>query len=146
MNNMNLILCLFLMFISGCSGQQSQTAADSSGTDEQADGQSQAAQAVVQSPAREISPASLENETLRNPFLSPDEEISFSRKTEEIALGELKISAIFYNGKKNCAIINGKIIDEGDSLDGKQIVTIDRDAVHLKDADNSYIARIGDVR
>jgi hypothetical protein len=145
LNNMRFILCLFLFFAAGCSGEPAQTVSEKDAGGKSAQ-KEQAGQAAVKPAEPEIVPAVAESGTARNPFLSLDEAFQFSQRGGEMPLEGVHISAIFYSGSSNSAIVDGKILSEGDSLDGKQIVKIDRESVHLAEGKNTYVARIGDIR
>jgi hypothetical protein len=142
---MRFILCLFLFFAAGCSGEPAQTVSEPV-SGQKAVNKEAERRIVIKPVAQESAPAIPENSTMRNPFLSVNEAFQFSQQGGEILLEGVHISAIFYSGSRNSAIVDGKILSEGDSLDGKQIVKIDQESMHLKEGRNSYVARIGAIR
>lgn len=80
----------------------------------------------------------------RNPFLTEEEEQRSADLDKSIALDYLKLSAILYNSssEKSKAIINGRILKKGDTIDNKEIIDIRPEAVILKDAATEYIVRL----
>lgn len=93
------------------------------------------------SPNQEAAMAS--DELLRNPFLSEEEEKEFQDAGKAVPVDYLMLSAILYSATaKSKAIINGRILEIGDSIDNKEIITIRPEAVILKDTTTEYIVRL----
>lgn len=79
----------------------------------------------------------------RNPFLSAEEEIEFRGAGKAVPIDYLKLSAILYSSAdKSKAILQGRILEKGDSIDDKEIIEIRPEAVILKDAATEYIVRL----
>ena len=80
-----------------------------------------------------------------NPFLTREEEKLFTDigKTQAIPLDSLIVSAILYSTvTKSRAIINGSILQKGDTIDNKEVVDIQQETVILKDGRTEYIAKL----
>ena len=87
-------------------------------------------------------PLSLQ-ETLRNPFLTGEEADSLVDTVKIVAINYLSASAIFYSpAGKSRAIIAGRILEKGSSIDNKEIVEIQPEAIVLKDAAAEYIVKL----
>ncbi|MGE5307495.1 MAG: hypothetical protein ACM3OC_00200 [Deltaproteobacteria bacterium] len=78
-----------------------------------------------------------------NPFVTEEENRFFDQKDETINLDSVNLTAVFYSPSK--AIIDGKILQEGDFVDGKQIVQIHPESVVLKAGKQTYIVRLQNV-
>jgi hypothetical protein len=72
----------------------------------------------------------------KNPF-------SFSPSTEGAEYRKLKLSGISWDAKKPKALINGKILNVGDEIDGIRIMKIEQDKVTLNDGNESFELRVG---
>ncbi len=79
-----------------------------------------------------------------NPFLTKIEEKALAKLGNAIPLDYLQVSAIFYSSipSQSRAIINGKVLVQGDSIDNKQIIKINSEDVILKDSQGHYVAKI----
>lgn len=82
-------------------------------------------------------PQGLSQEFIRNPFLTLQEQIRGSiRKTEleeKEVLTVLSLQAIFIWPTKKIALINGQILQEGELIEDKQVISIHEDKVVLED-------------
>lgn len=85
-----------------------------------------------------------QNEARGNPFLTRKEEKALAKLGNAIPLDYLKVSAIFYSSisSQSRAIINGKVLVQGDSIDNKEIIKINSEEVLLKDSQGNYVAKI----
>lgn len=70
----------------------------------------------------------------KNPFSKDHAEISKYKFTS----GALSLSGIFYDEKRPAAIINDRIVTEGDMVDDKQVIKIMQEEVILKDKEKEY--------
>lgn len=84
-------------------------------------------------------------EPLRNPFLTEEEEKAFADLDNRVPIDYLSLSAILYSAQESRAIINGRIVREGDIIDNKEIIKINPENIILKDADNEYTIRLKEV-
>ena len=75
-----------------------------------------------------------------NPFLTKEEEASIRNSYEKPL--SLRLSAIFYSPPNSKAIIDGRILKEGDKINNKIIKEIKLREVILKDSNSKYILRI----
>ena len=75
-----------------------------------------------------------------NPFLTKEEEASIHNSYEKPL--SLRLSAIFYSPPNSKAIIDGRILKEGDKINNKIIKEIKLREVILKDSNSKYILRI----
>jgi len=82
---------------------------------------------------------SLPNTILRNPFFLPGEETELLPKkvlpkVKEEAPLDLVLEATFISGsgRERIALINGQIVKEGETVENKKVVSIEKDTVVLK--------------
>jgi hypothetical protein len=81
-----------------------------------------------------------------NPFLSREEEREFADVGKAVPIEYLTLSAIFYSTTgQSKAIINGRILQIGSTIDGKEITQIRPKAVILKDVTAEYILRLKNI-
>jgi hypothetical protein len=80
-----------------------------------------------------------------NPFLTPQEEKKFSGTGKYVPLEYLNLSAVIYSPSSCKAIVNGKIIELGSSIDNKEVVDIRPEEVVLKDSQSEYILKLKKV-
>ncbi len=115
------------------------------------DGAQTAESAIALNEERASSPAlngsiKTADELLRNPFLSREEEKEFADAGKAVPIDYLNLSAILYSATaQSKAIINGRILQIGAAIDGKEVTDIRPEAVILKDAASEYIVRLKDV-
>lgn len=77
-----------------------------------------------------------------NPFLTQEErEVFRERPKYERFIGP-KLSAILYNPGNSKAVIDGKIVREGDTVDGKKVLQISPNWVILTDLQRKFILEI----
>ncbi len=83
-------------------------------------------------------------EAKTNPFLTQKEEKAVVETGNTTNLEYPVVSAIFYSplGYQSRAIIEGKVLVEGNSIDNKEIVKINPEDIILKDSQGSYMAKI----
>jgi len=82
----------------------------------------------------------------RNPFLSSQEEQHYKEMRGKILITKgLELSAIFYFPSQSQAIINGKIVKEGDFINSKKVIEINKESVVLKDVMGEYVLRLKNV-
>lgn len=81
-------------------------------------------------------------EVTSNPFLTEEEERAFADLGKRIPIDYLITSAILYSPSASIAIINGRILKKGDTIDNKEIIEIQPEAVILKDSQGEYIVRL----
>src|SRR3989338_4248457 len=79
-----------------------------------------------------------------NPFLSAEEEAAFADSGSNYILIDYPApSAIIYSSDGNSkAIINGRILGLGNSIDDKEIIAIRPEEVILKDSQSEYILKL----
>jgi hypothetical protein len=85
---------------------------------------------------KEASPleTDLEPASQRNPFFRAGEDIlSYGVKSLGKGVGTLKLEATFISGKDRIALISGRILKEGQTFEGRQVISISQDQVFLKD-------------
>lgn len=136
-----IVLCVTLVL--GCAKKEiAQIPAENFGppTDSPPTQPVQPAQTRLSGQAKEaVSPVS---ELAQNPFLT-DEEEKFAGLGKVIPIDYLAVSAILYSSSnRSKAIIDGKILEVGGSVDNKKIVEILPEAVILKDAQAEYIVQL----
>lgn len=103
--------------------------------------QEQEAQIQEEPPQQEA--AFLLNEITRNPFLTEAENTVPAEVKKTVIIDYLSVSAILYSDKgKSKAIINGQIIETGDSIDNKKVTEIQPETVTLKDDGNEYLVKL----
>lgn len=72
---------------------------------------------------------------VRDPFSRvPFKETNVSSPKQDI----FSLSGIIWDDVSPKAIVNGKIVREGDSIGGKKVIKIEKDAVVLKDKNKTY--------
>lgn len=79
-----------------------------------------------------------------NPFLEKEEEASWDLEDKSIA-ENLNLTAIFYYPPNSKAIIDGRIVKEGDIIDNKEIIKINSQEVVLRDIHNEYILKLKEI-
>lgn len=87
------------------------------------------------------------NGARENPFLTKEEELEFAEQGTAIPLEYLHVSAIFYSNDENKsrAIVNGKVLAKGDSIDNKEVARVNPEDVLLQDAQGQYVVRMNKV-
>jgi hypothetical protein len=95
--------------------------------------------------AQNIQPG--QNQVRANPFLTLKEAKALVEMGNAIPLDYLNVSAIFYSAvnSQNRAIIDGKILVPGDSIDNKQVIKIDPEDVILEDSQGQYVAKMNKI-
>lgn len=83
-----------------------------------------------------------ETEERTNPFLSEKEEGALKSKEGKVEISYLNIAAIFYAPPYSKAIIEGRVVGEGDILDNKEIIKIEPEEIILKDTQGEYIIQL----
>jgi len=78
-----------------------------------------------------------------NPFLTKEEETSIYNSYEKPL--NLGLSAIFYSPPNSKAIIDGRILEEGDKINNKIVKEIKLREVILKDSNSKYILKMKNV-
>ena len=83
-------------------------------------------------------------EARANPFLTQREEKALVELGNALPLDYLQVSAIFYSSfsAQSRAIIDGKVLVLGDSIDNKEIIKISPEEVVLKDSQGRYVAKM----
>ncbi|TAN62297.1 hypothetical protein EPN16_01850 [bacterium] len=135
-----LISALVVFLFAGCGKQEPPAPVDEADTPaaESSAGPEKTTRALA---GQEADPAS--DELTRNPFLSAEEESEFRDAGKAIPLDTLTLSAILYSSAdKSKAILQGRILQKGDSIGDKKIIEIRPEAVILKDAATEYIIRL----
>jgi hypothetical protein len=61
----------------------------------------------------------------RDPFATPTK--------QEAMAGTLSLTAILYHQSSSVAVLNGQVVRVGDEVDGRQVVSIDRDHVMVRE-------------
>lgn len=130
-----LALSLFLFFGFGCGRQEVKIIGQSSVTTEETE---------KLSPRETTQEAvSYLREVTSNPFLTQEEEErAFAEKGKRIPIDYFVLSAILYSSSASKAIINGQILEKGNTIDNKEIIDILPDAVILKDSQSEYVVRL----
>jgi mannose/fructose/N-acetylgalactosamine-specific phosphotransferase system component IIB len=77
-----------------------------------------------------------------NPFLSEKEEDALKSKEGKVEISYLNVAAIFYAPPYSKAIIEGRVVGEGDILDNKEIIKIEPEEIILKDTQGEYIIQM----
>jgi hypothetical protein len=97
--------------------------------------------------AQETNSQSKEPEGRSNPFLTQKEEKALVEMGNAIPLDYLRVSAIFFSelNSRSRAIIDGKVLVLGDSIDNKEIIKINPEDVVLADSQGQYVAKMGQV-
>jgi hypothetical protein len=100
---------------------------------------------MVFSQTDETNPEQIEGRV--NPFLNPKEEKALVELGNAISLDYLQVSAIFYSefSSQSRAIIDGKVLVLGDSIDNKEIIKINPEEVVLEDSQGHYVAKMAGV-
>lgn len=80
-----------------------------------------------------------------NPFLTSEEEEYFRQSQKQEIIDDFHLAAILYSPLRRRAIIDGRILGEGDSIDSKRIVQILKESVILKDEEGEYVLKLGEV-
>ena len=75
----------------------------------------------------------------KNPFLRWEEEKKLAQKKMREIINYLNLTAIFYSPSKSFAVIDGYVVEEGDTIAGKKVIEINPKAVILKDEKGEYI-------
>ncbi len=79
----------------------------------------------------------------RNPFFKAGEGVlSFKVKGLSQEIGPLKLEATMLSGKNKMALISGRILKEGETFEGREVVTIKRDRVFVKDAGKMVVLKL----
>lgn len=83
-----------------------------------------------------------------NPFLTQKEEKALVELGNALPLDYLKVSAIFYSAivSQSRAIIDGKVLVLGDSIDNKEIIKINPEEVVLKDSQGRYVVKMAGLK
>jgi len=82
---------------------------------------------------------------LENPFLKLEERESDRLKNQRKTIDYLNLTAIFHSPPTSRAIVEGKIVKEGDIIDNKRVIEIQPEAIVLKDFEGEYILELRDV-
>lgn len=77
-----------------------------------------------------------------NPFLTQEEREMFRKKSKYEELLGPELSAILFYPGNNKAIIDGKIIKEGDTVNGKKVLEINPESVILTDLQRKFILEL----
>lgn len=132
------VLALFLL--AGCANKKEPSPINETGAPSS---ESDAAQGEENQPVPRKEAALAPAEITRNPFLSAEEENEFRDAGKAIPLDTLLLSAILYSpAAKSKIILQGRILEKGDSIGDKKIIEIRPEAVILKDAATEYIVRL----
>ncbi len=75
-------------------------------------------------------------DVLRNPFLSLAEN---ENKDSRQVLDDILLSAIFLSDANAYAIIEGKIVRQGDTVNGRKVIAIADEEVVLSDLQGEYV-------
>lgn len=135
-----LVAVLAVFLLAGCGKKEAETPIDEMGSP--AAESSAVPEKISQSlPAQDAALAP--DELTRNPFLSAEEESEFRDAGKAVPLDTLLLSAILYSSaNRSKAILQGRILQKGDSIGDKEIIEIRPEAVILKDAVTEYIIRL----
>ena len=63
---------------------------------------------------------------------------------EKVDIPRLDITGIFYGVPHPQAIINGKVISQGDTIDGVKILRIQKGSIEIRFKEDEYIVRFND--
>jgi len=77
-----------------------------------------------------------------NPFLTQEERQMFREKSKYEELIGPELSAILYSPGDSKAVIDGKIVKEGDMIYGKKVIGITQEAVILTDFQHKFILKL----
>ena len=128
-NLINCLLCIFLLYLTGCTKQpKAELQKKTQEKVGEAGGMPQLAQKKMDFSIL------LDKLKKKNPFSKDHSEVY----KYKFAFGTLTLSGIFYDAKKPLAIINDKVAGVGDMVDGKIIIQITQDEVILKDKEKEY--------
>lgn len=78
-----------------------------------------------------------------NPFLTQEEREKFKEKSKYEELLGPELSVILFCPPNNKAIIDGKIVKEGDTVNGKKVLEINPESVILTDLQRKFILKLG---
>ena len=82
---------------------------------------------------------------MRNPFLTPVEEEALTAVTREV-IDYMKINGLFYAPGRSYAVVDGRMIREGEAVDGLTVIEINPGAVILSDGYNhEFIIKVKNV-
>lgn len=81
-------------------------------------------------------------DNIRNPFLTVQEQEMFSGKEKRLILDYLRLTGVMYSKGKKIAIIDGRIVREGDTIDDKSVRNIFSDYVILADKKGEYVVQL----
>lgn len=79
---------------------------------------------------------------MKNPFLNFEENGAKKTNNPQEVIDYLDLTAIFFSPPSSRATIEGKIVKEGDLIDNKTIVEIQRETIRLQSLGNEYILRL----
>lgn len=74
---------------------------------------------------------------LPNPFLTPEEQQVLASGAVRTRLDSLRVTAIIYAPPLSQAIVDGRMVREGDVIDRKEVIEIQPEAVVLRELGNS---------
>lgn len=79
-----------------------------------------------------------------SPFLTVQEEQTLEKQGNVIPLLSLEVTAIFYapQAEKSRAIIDGRVLSIGDTIQNKEIISISLEEIILQDSQARYVARL----
>lgn len=140
------ILCLFLFIGCGRHEAAAQDSPETQGSTEEVEAKP-LTEEIKNSPEQEKKEEPVQEATSErpNPFLTQEEEGVLKETGAVIPLDYLVLSAVLYSPNASRAIISGKILSVGDSIDNKRVIRIEAESVVLKDAQGEYIVRLKGV-
>ena len=146
-----IILFLSMIIANGCTNPKEKYKVISSGDpadsqDEYSQTTQPAGESVNKTTEKEVSAEESSPPEKENPFFTKEEEESFKKQDNKIPLTHLVVSAIFYRPDNSKAIINGRVLSEGDTIENKEIVRIEPEEVILKEGLSMYTVKMGKVK
>lgn len=140
------ILGLFILSVFGCGPKQENITNQPGASLESETNKVALSKPVVPDQKPETQIISLPYAEARiNPFLTKGEEASLLSTDNRIPINYLTFSAVLYSPFESKAIINGKILKKGDSIDNKEVIDIQQESVILKEDQNEYIVMLKNI-
>lgn len=131
-------ICLFL----GCAKIE-----DAVNPDNSAEAGEQSETAVVPLPVVEANAKeTIDGDKLKNnPFLTSQEEKVYANTGKYVPIDYLNLSAIIYSSASRRAIVDGNILEIGNTIDNKKVIDIRPEEIILKDSQSEYVLRLKKV-
>ncbi len=93
-----------------------------------------------------LSQVSAQGESTRNPFLTLREQRCGSAIKTRKPIGFFYLQGVFIKPDKKIALINGKVVKEGDFIEDKKVASIEKDSVVLEDGGGKLVIRLPQIK